>query len=295
MEQADLRATERINATESVLFLLLLLVDSLHFVFARALLPHMPPTTSAMFVLLIASIQVGLYGVFKGELNWHVARRHLAFFLAVGLLVGASTALNYAAVAFIDAGTAAMLGKMGTVYSLGFGVFWLRERLTRQQIVGAGLALIGVFIITFQPADYLRIGSLMIVSGTFMYALHAAVVKRYGGEIDFLNFFFFRLLFTAGFLLLFAGVQRVLVWPTPVTWGLLILAGTVDVTISRSLYYLALRRLPMSVFSIILTVSPVITVIWSFFLFDTFPSAQQLVGGVLVLMGVLLATRRLHR
>lgn len=277
------------------IFLLLLLVDSFHFVFARALLPHVPPTWGACLVLLIASLQIGIYGAVTGRLEWKTARLHLLFFLSIGFLIAVSTAINYAAVAFIDAGTASMLGKMTALYSLLFGVIWLHERLSGRQIAGAILALAGVAVITFQPADYLRVGSLMIVGSTFMYALHAALVKRYGGEIDFLNFFFFRLLFTAGFLLTFAVAQGVVIWPGRTAWLLLLLTATMDVTISRALYYTALRRLPISLFSIILTLSPVFAVLWSLLLFQTFPTTRQLLGGGMVLLGVLLTTWRIRR
>ncbi len=280
------------RVSSGTLFALLLLVDSLHFIFARALLPHISPWVSAMYVLAIGTLEVGLFGLFTGRLRVRVAREHLIFFTVVGLLVATSTAINYAAVGFIDAGTASMLGKMTTVYSIGFGLFWLHDRLTRRQIAGAIVAVIGVFVITFQPVEYLRVGSLMIVFSTFLYALHAAIVKRYGGDMDFLNFFFFRLLFTTGFLFVIAVGQNALAWPTGSTWALLILGGTVDVVISRSLYYLALRRLPISLFAVILTLSPVIAIGWALLLFDTFPSPQQLLGGLLVLAGVLLATFR---
>lgn len=296
MQQTQTDATPTLHmGSTPVLFAVLLLVDSLHFVFARALHPLVPPTTAAMYVLLIAALQVAVFGVAGRRLHWHTAVAHWRFFLAVGFFVATSTALNYAAVGFIDAGTASMLGKMTTLYSLAFGVFWLHESLTRRQILGAAVAIIGVFVITFQPVDYLRVGSLMVVLSTFLYASHAALVKRHGSDIEFINFFFFRLLFTGGFLLLFAGAQGVLVWPSARAWQLLLLTATVDVTVSRALYYLALRRLPISLFSIILTVSPVIAVLWSLLFFDTFPSPQQLLGGVLVLLGVLLATWRARR
>ena len=281
-----------LSGSETALFALLLLVDSLHFVFARALVPHISPLVSAMYVIGIATVQVGAYGALRSAIDWRMARVHWVFFASIGLLVGTSTVLNYASVAFIDAGTASMLGKMTTLWSMLFGVVWLHEKLRPHQAVGALLAILGVFIITFQPGDYLRLGSLMIVGSTFMYALHAALVKRYGGAMDFLTFFFFRLLFTTAVLFLIALGSRSLAWPTATAWLLLLLAGTVDVTISRGLYYTALRRLPITIFAIILTLSPVIAVGWSFALFGDFPAPQQLLGGLTVLAGVFLATRR---
>jgi drug/metabolite transporter (DMT)-like permease len=46
----------------------------------------------------------------------------------------------------------------------------------------------------------------------------------------------------------------------------------VDVTLSQALYYRSLRLLPISFHAIVLTVSPVITVLWSPLLFSERPS-----------------------
>jgi drug/metabolite transporter (DMT)-like permease len=69
----------------------------------------------------------------------------------------------------------------------------------------------------------------------------------------------------------------------------------VDVVISRVLYYLALRRLKMSILTIILTLSPVLTVLWSVILFSERPSLQAFIGGVAVLLGVIIVTYSMSR
>ena len=172
-------------------------------------------------------------------------------------------------------------------------------------------------MIAFQPVDALRLGALMLVVSTFLYAFHMAVVKRDGGELDFLNFFFFRLLATSIFLVLISFSWRTLaplvtterasanivdtfttstlVWPSLTAWGLLLLVAVVDVVISRALYYLALRRLNVSLLSVLLTLSPVAAVLWSILLFGERPTAQQLIGGLIVLVGVAVVTGRRRR
>ncbi len=274
----------------AALIIVLLLVDSLHFVFARLLLPYISPGVSAMYVLSVGTLEVGLFALIQRRLHLHVLKKHLWFFLGIGFLVATSTNINYEAVAFIDPGTAYLLSEMTILFGLGLGLFWLRDKLTLTQLGGALVALVGVVIITFQPGDYLRIGSVLVLSSALMYALHAAIAKRYGGQIEFLDFFFFRLLCTSGFLLLFAVGRRALVWPSASTWAMLALVGTVDVVVSRTLYYVALRRLRMSIHSIVLTLSPVATICWSLLLFDVSPAPQQLLGGVAVILGVLVVT-----
>jgi drug/metabolite transporter (DMT)-like permease len=46
----------------------------------------------------------------------------------------------------------------------------------------------------------------------------------------------------------------------------------------------------MSIHTIVLTISPVATVLWSLLLFDTMPTPQQLLGGTAVILGVLIVT-----
>ena len=273
-----------------LLVIALLMVDSLHFVFARMLLPHISPAVSAMYVLAIATLEVGFYGLTRARLRFSVLRKNFWFFLMIGLLVATSTNMNYEAVAFIDPGTASLLSTTAILFGLGFGLLWLGDRLTSPQIGGVLLAAVGVFIVTFQPGDYLRIGSLLVLGSACLYALHAAIAKRYGSQLEFFDFFFFRLLCTTGVLFVFAVGRQALAWPSAKAWPLLVLVGTVDVVVSRTLYYVALRRLKLSILSVVLTLSPVVAVGWSLLLFDTFPTRQQLLGGVAVILGVLVVT-----
>jgi drug/metabolite transporter (DMT)-like permease len=136
----------------------------------------------------------------------------------------------------------------------------------------------------------LQWGALLILGGTLMYALHTAIVKRFGGQMDFVNFFFFRILTTTAILFVIAAGRGVLAWPTLAGWGIVSLTAVMDVIISRLLFYVALRRMTMNIHTIVLTLSPVATILWSLLLFDTLPGLQQVIGGGAVLLGVLIVT-----
>jgi len=273
-----------------LLILLLLVVDSLHFVFARLLLPHLEPIVSVLFVLGIATLELLAYGLFTRRLRLAVFKQGTGLFLAIGFLVAVSTTINYEAVALIDPGTASMIAQTGTIFGLALGVIWLRDKLTRPQIIGSVLAIVGVFIMEYQADDYLQRGSLLVLLSTFLYALHTAISKRFGDRIDFYNFFLLRLAFTSGFLLLFSIALGQLQWPPAAVWPLLVLVGTTDVVVSRALFYLALRRLTLSLHTLALTLSPLVAVLWALALFGTFPQPKQLVGGAAILTGVLIVS-----
>lgn len=277
-----------------VILIVLLLVDSLHFVFARLLLPYLPPTTSSFFYMTIATLEIAVFAAVRRQINWRIFRDNAKFFLIIGILIATATSTSFASVAYIDPGTASLIARTNTIFALGFGIFWLKERLVGGEQIGAIVAVIGVFIISFQPSDtsgFLWLGPLLVLVSNFAYALHAAIVKRQGEEMDFTNFFLFRMAASILFLLIFSVLRGEMVWPTGQrVWWILLLAGTINVTISRSLYYLVLRRFKLSNFTILLTLSPVVTILWSLGLFGERPSLQGLMGGTAVILGVILVT-----
>lgn len=291
MQQTIKVSTSAWTGQAYVLFAALLVVDSFHYIFARLLLPHIHPTASAFFVLAVGTVEVTAFALARRELSWRPARDYFWFFAAIGFLIAASTVLSYLSIAYIDPGTASMLAKAGVVISLLLSVFWLHERLNRTQVAGALLAVLGAITISFHPGDVMQWGAFLILLSTFFYALHAAIVKRWGGGMGFLDFFVFRLLFTSMFLFFFAVAGGHWVWPDAPTWLLLLMTGTVDVVISRTLYYQTLRIFPMSIHTVILTLSPVVAIGAALLLFGEFPGTQELVGGVLVLAGVVIVNR----
>jgi O-acetylserine/cysteine efflux transporter len=264
----------------------LVIVDSFHFIFAKLLLPHISPYVSVFYIMAVAALQVGLYGWIRGRLHFRTLFANLWFFLAIGALIGVSMIINYEAIAFIDPGTANLLSKSSILMGVGLGLFWLKDRLTTMQGCGVVLALTGVLLISFQPGDYIRFGSLLVIISAFLYSLHAAIVKRYGGQMDFVEFLFFRILAVSGLMFGVALGKNALIWPTKTAWLLVMLTATVDTVISRALYYLVLRRLQMSVHAIVMTLNSIAAISWTYLFFDIAPTEQQLIGGVGILVGV---------
>lgn len=266
----------------------LLLVDSLYYVFARLLLPHLPPAAGGMYMLALGAIEIAV--LMRGRISLGVLRRHAWLFLAVGVLVAVNTNMGFVAVRYLDPGTASLLSRTSIVFGVLLGVLWLGERLSAIEAVGAVIAVGGVVAISAQPGDYFRWGSAIVVGSTFLYAVHSALVKRWGNDIPFGDFMFFRVAAVAVVLIALAGAQGALVWPTARAWGWLFVAATVNVVLSRGLYYLALRQLDMSMLTIVLTLTPVVTWIWSFAFFGGRPTAQEIAGGAATLGGVLIVT-----
>jgi EamA domain-containing membrane protein RarD len=266
----------------------LLLVESLYYIFARLLWALLPPAAGAMYMMALGTLEIAL--VLRGRIDWSVLWRHRGLFAALGVLVGVNTNLGFVAMRYVDPGTASVLSLTSIVFGVALGLVWLGERLSRAEWLGAAIAAAGVLTITAQPGEYLRWGSAIIVGATFLYALHAAAVKRYGAHIPFGEFMLFRSGAVAAVLVVLALAQRQLVWPPARVWGWLVVAATINVVIGRALYYVVLRRIDMSLLTIILTLAPVATWLWSMALFGGRPGAWEILGGAATLAGVLVVT-----
>jgi drug/metabolite transporter (DMT)-like permease len=292
------RGAEHTTGRSAWLLPLLLALESMHFVFARLAHDVLDPRVSILYAMSIATLTVGIYGVVTRRLSLAVGRRHWRLFAAIGALIALSTQINYIVIDFVDPGAASLLAQAGTIYAIALGVLWLKERFTRWQVAGALVAVCGAIIVALQPGDFFRIGSLMMLAGAFAYQLHTVLVKRFGGGIDMVNFFFFRLLcvtlfLLAGTLLQGALSQGLFTVPDWRGLGIVMLVGLVDVVFSRTLYYRVLRGINVSLFAVVMTLSPVLTTLWTYLLFGVRPGMQQLIGGAVVFCGVMiLALRR---
>lgn len=269
-----------------------LVIDSMHYIFARMMLPYLPPVTTAMLALAVSAIEMGVVVQVRQGISPAFFFRHWKFFVAIGVLVAVASNLSYMAVVFVEPGTAALLGQTTVLFGLLLGLIWLKETLLPLQLLGSAIALGGVAAISFQPGDYFRVGSLVVLTASLVYATHAAVVKRYRIDMDFYEFFLFRATLTALFLFVLAVAQNKLVMPSPKGWLLVIMVGTVEIFLGRSLYYIVLNRVQMSVHSILLTLSPVMTMLWALLFFGSQPTRIEIIGGTAVLLGIMLVTLR---
>ncbi len=290
------QSTPAKNSFVPMLVLGLLLLDGLHFVWARILHEYLPPMASVSWYFIIATLEIGGFAWWQGKLRWQTFRRLWWFFLTIGVCIAISTTTNYIAVGYIDPGIGTLLTQSIIVYNLAFGVIWFKDRLTRPQIIGAVLCIIGILIISFQPGDYLRVGTLMVLSSTLLYSLHAALVKRFGNDMEFIDFFTWRIASTTLWAMLATTALGQWQWPSGEAWLWLLAAATFDIAISRALYYLALRRLSISLHTLTLTLSPVMAALWSFLLFSIYPSPRQMIGGLAILAGIAVVSlaRRAH-
>ncbi len=246
------------------------------------------------FLALVAWLEHRRYGA--------LPRRSLALALVAGALFAGDLTSWHHAIEFVGAGLATVLGNLSVLVVGFFAWLILGERPSRPILVSLPVVLGGVFLISGLADDgaYGSDPALGVVLGTmtaFFYGGYLLIIRRSGrderrpaGPVALSTLATAIVAAVAGVPL--GDLQLAPTWPAH---GWLFGYGLTSQFLGYLLISVSLPRLPALVTSIILLAQPVATVVLARILLDEQPSPLQLVGVVLVVGGIALATVPLSR
>ncbi len=177
----------------------------------------------------------------------------------------------------------------------------LGERLTRNKLAGVGVATLGAIVVVVSAQSGAELSSqrllsdLMMLGGAACWSLYAtigAITTRTGSPLGVTAVACLAgaaMLFPFGFLE--KGYQDVPMWPAS-AWldiAYLVVFATI---VGFVLFYWAVRRFGAGLASIMSYLVPIFAVTQAVFLLNEHPTALEIVGGAIILLGVRLATWR---
>ena len=184
---------------------------------------------------------------------------------------------------------AAFLLQFATVFTIMFGVVFLKERFTKVEGLGILVAVVGVFVLAYGNLSVEVAGTLILLCASLLGAVSGLLSKVYvkdvnpfalaGGNSMFVCLFIFLYVFIIGKL-------EVTFPPEAVFYA--VLASLLTVVFSFILLYKALEVYEVSKTATIRTMEPFFTVIFSFAILALSPTLNQLYGGILIIVGVVI-------
>ncbi len=178
------------------------------------------------------------------------------------------------------------------------GVFYFREKITRPQISALILTYIGVAVIFIGNVDItnqqnLIIGSIAIFFCAVTFAIYIVGSGQLLPKLGTWRFTSYALTVSAIAVIIHYLIQNKgignLDFPIQV-YGYAILMATISTVIPTLLTSESIRLIGASNVAIIASVGPISTITMAYFFLDERLSMIQLLGGLLVLVGVLLVT-----
>ena len=268
-------------------------------------LSGVPGSVSAFYRMLVAvAVFVPWWAVHRRRLadrrprsaSPEAYRRAVLAAVVAGSFFAVDLALYNTAIMVTSAANATLLGTNAPIFVALIAWFLYDERPTHRFWIGFACALVGMAAIV--GTDLLRnpslgVGDAMALGGAAAYAAYLIAVQRSRAQVDPLTFSAISaVVSTAVLLVVCLAIGAPLVGFSPGQWGALVALGLVSQVIGHFGISYALGRLPVGATSIVLLAQAPITAVLAYPILGERVGVPQVAGGILVLVGIAVVTRR---
>jgi len=215
--------------------------------------------------------------------------------LRLGLIEIVATTGFFAAIKIMpNPANVSFLANIGPVYVTLLGFWLLKEQLSRYEIIGGLLTLLGAFIISYKPnwdlnEDFLW-GLIIIVVYTFIFAVGKIISKKHIKDISPSVLTINRIVFLFIFSLIVFFVFDEKFEISQAALLNTFLGSLLGPLLAALAGYYAIQFIPASKASLLGTFKGFLVLITSYLYFDILPLWYQIIGGALTVSGVILIT-----
>ena len=172
-------------------------------------------------------------------------------------------------------------------------VYLLQEKLTRVNIIGVVLAVLGVIVLVFNDLSISNTrlsGSILALLGGIMAGIYIMAGRRFRKELDIVTYALPVYLFATLFLFISCLIFRQSVFSVGrEDMGLIMLMAVLSGIIGHTLFNWSLKYVRAATASVALVVEPIGSTIWAFLILDESIGWVVFLAGGLTLLGIYLA------
>ena len=173
------------------------------------------------------------------------------------------------------------------VFTILFGVAFFNERFTRMEAVGVIVAIVGVFVLAYGDLSLEVAGTAVLLGAALFFASANSLSKVYVKNVNPVA------LAGGSSMLMFLFISTYTVLTGKLETGFpsatlvyAVLGSVTGVVLSFILFFKALQVFEVSKAATIRTMEPFLTAIFSFAILVLTPTVNQLLGGALIVLGV---------
>lgn len=280
-------------------------------IFIRFAQAEAPSLVIAASRLLLASLFLAPPALLKHRKELQALTR---FELALGLLSGIFLALHFAtwitSLEYTTVASSVVLVSTSPLWVAILAPLFLKEKLTKKILVGMILTLIGGAIIGFSEgciwdggltcasrADLglaeASKGNFLALAGAWAIAGYLLIGRRLRAKMSLIPYIFLVYGMAAiVMLIILAFTKNSLLGYSPFTYLWLLAIALFPQLIGHSTYNWALRYLPVALVAVTTLGEPIGSSILAFVILKETPSLLQITGGVLILTGIYVTSKR---
>ena len=263
---------------------------------------HVPSLVISAYRLTIASLVLAPLALtrHRDEIK-KLTRRDLLLIAVAGIFLALHFATWIESIRFTTIASSTVLVSTSPIFVGIFSWILLREKLSRMLIIGLAITVVGGAFIGFADSqgmpstasapDPLK-GNVLAIAGAFAVAVYLLIGRSIRSKLSLIPYIF--VCYGAAAITLLVAVlvtgQNFFGYTTTAYVGLILLAIFPQL-IGHSSFNWALRYLSATYVSITVLGEPIGSTILAFILFKQQPPELTLVGGVLILIGIVVASR----
>lgn len=200
----------------------------------------------------------------------------------------------------LDSSVASMLNSLTPLHTIVFGVLFFGFVVTKRQILGVLLGLVGALVLVFAGADFHPSQnywySIFILLATIGYGLNVNIIKRYLNDLNAIAIVagnFIIIIIPGLIILAYTGFFNTVLESEAmqIAFGYVVILSLFGSAIAKVIYN-RLVQISSPVFASSVTYTmPVVAIFWGLF-FGERLSVYQIIGGIIILLGVYLVNKK---
>lgn len=273
-----------------------------NFVIGRAVTGEIPPFTLAFLRWCLAFLVFFPIAFKHVKRDWPKFKEHWKIVLVLALTgVAAFNTLVYIGVYSTTSINASLMNSTTPIFIYILSFIFLKERLSRNQMIGTGISLIGVlFILSGGSLESLQQftfnkGDLIVIVAVFCWSIYSLLVKQYADRLPGFSTFLVSIAIGAIMLLPFTIYEHFTL-DSPIIWSAKTIGAVFYVGIFASIVAFlswnhGVIQIGANRASIYLNFIPVFSAIFATVFLGEQLLVAQAIGGLAVIGGVLLTNR----
>ena len=274
-----------------------------NFVIGRAVAGDIPPITLAFLRWCVAFIVFLPIAYSRVKREWHMIKANWPAVIVMAITgVACFNTLVYIGVYYTTSINASLMNSSTPIIIYILSFVFLKERLSKFQLIGTALSLAGViFILSKGSLETLlsfsfNKGDLIVLIAVFCWGVYSLLVKQYAGRLPGYSTFLVTIALGVMMLLPFTIYELMttsveIVW-SPSTIGAILYVGIIASIVAFLSWNNGVVALGANKASIYLNFIPLFAAIFAVLFLDEDLLLAQLIGGLAVICGVLLANKK---
>ena len=274
-----------------------------NFVIGRAVAGDIPPITLAFLRWCVAFIVFLPIAYSRVKREWHMIKANWPAVIVMAITgVACFNTLVYIGVYYTTSINASLMNSSTPIIIYILSFIFLKERLSKFQLIGTALSLAGVvFILSKGSLETLlsfsfNKGDLIVLIAVFCWGVYSLLVKQYAGRLPGYSTFLVTIALGVMMLLPFTIYELMttsveIIW-SPSTIGAILYVGIIASIVAFLSWNNGVVALGANKASIYLNFIPLFATIFAVLFLDEDLLLAQLIGGLAVICGVLLANKK---